>query len=114
MATVRPTVTDSELRDLHDAGVRGVRFNFLKRLVDFQIEEGIHGLIPLGSTGEFLSVTPDERRQIVDIVVKQDPGAGERAPRGGTPRVHTMPTYESRSPPARTQPCTISRNCALS
>ena len=32
----------------------------LKRLVDFQIEEGIHGLIPLGSTGEFLSVTPDE------------------------------------------------------
>ena len=25
----------------------------LKRLVDFQIEEGIHGLIPLGSTGEF-------------------------------------------------------------
>ena len=38
----------------------------LKRLVDFQIEEGIHGLIPLGSTGEFLSVTPDERRQIVE------------------------------------------------
>src|SRR5690242_6531289 len=26
----------------------------LKRLVDFQIAEGIHGLIPLGSTGEFL------------------------------------------------------------
>ena len=26
----------------------------LRRLVDFQIEEGIHGLIPLGSTGEFL------------------------------------------------------------
>ena len=34
----------------------------LRRLVDFQIAEGIHGLIPLGSTGEFLSVTPDERR----------------------------------------------------
>ena len=38
----------------------------LRRLVDFQIEEGIHGLIPLGSTGEFLSVTPDERRQDFD------------------------------------------------
>ena len=24
----------------------------LKRLVDFQISEGIHGLIPLGSTGK--------------------------------------------------------------
>ena len=46
----------------------------LKRLVDFQIEEGIHGLIPLGSTGEFLSVTPDERRQIVETVVKQAAG----------------------------------------
>jgi 4-hydroxy-tetrahydrodipicolinate synthase len=46
----------------------------LRRLVDFQIEEGIHGLIPLGSTGEFLSVTPDERRQIAEIVIKQAAG----------------------------------------
>jgi 4-hydroxy-tetrahydrodipicolinate synthase len=46
----------------------------LKRLVDFQIEEGIHGLVPLGSTGEFLSVTPDERRQIVETVVRQAAG----------------------------------------
>ena len=35
VATVRRDVTDRELRDLHDAGVRGVRFNFLQRLVDF-------------------------------------------------------------------------------
>jgi len=34
VATIRPSVTDDELRDLHDAGVRGVRFNFVKRLVD--------------------------------------------------------------------------------
>jgi 2-pyrone-4,6-dicarboxylate lactonase len=34
VATVRRSVTDRELEDLHDAGVRGVRFNFLKRLVD--------------------------------------------------------------------------------
>ncbi|MEV7086141.1 amidohydrolase family protein [Streptomyces sp. NPDC093085] len=34
VATVRPDVTDAELRRLHEAGVRGVRFNFLKRLVD--------------------------------------------------------------------------------
>src|SRR5260370_41669613 len=46
----------------------------LRRLVDFQIAEGIHGLIPLGSTGEFLSVTPDERRQIVETVIKQAAG----------------------------------------
>ncbi len=46
----------------------------LKRLVDFQISEGIHGLIPLGSTGEFLSITPDERTAIVETVVRQAAG----------------------------------------
>ena len=35
VATVRRNVTDEELKRLHDAGVRGVRFNFVKRLVDF-------------------------------------------------------------------------------
>lgn len=35
VATVRRGVGDRELGDLHDAGVRGVRFNFLRRLVDF-------------------------------------------------------------------------------
>jgi 2-pyrone-4,6-dicarboxylate lactonase len=35
VATVRRSITDRELEDLHDAGVRGVRFNFVKRLVDF-------------------------------------------------------------------------------
>jgi len=34
VASVSRDVTDSELADLHDAGVRGVRFNFVKRLVD--------------------------------------------------------------------------------
>ena len=34
VATVRGTVTDAQLHELHEAGVRGVRFNFVKRLVD--------------------------------------------------------------------------------
>jgi 2-pyrone-4,6-dicarboxylate lactonase len=34
VATVPATVTDDELGELHEAGVRGVRFNFVKRLVD--------------------------------------------------------------------------------
>ncbi|MGQ9427346.1 amidohydrolase family protein [Gilvimarinus sp. F26214L] len=34
VATVKPTIADAELQDLHGAGVRGVRFNFVKRLVD--------------------------------------------------------------------------------
>jgi 2-pyrone-4,6-dicarboxylate lactonase len=34
VATVRRDISDDELTRLHDAGVRGVRFNFVKRLVD--------------------------------------------------------------------------------
>jgi len=48
---------------------RRVDATALGRLVDWQIEEGIHGLIPLGSTGEFLSVSRDERQEIVAICV---------------------------------------------
>jgi 2-pyrone-4,6-dicarboxylate lactonase len=35
VATVRRDVSDAELKRLDAAGVRGVRFNFVKRLVDF-------------------------------------------------------------------------------
>ena len=35
VATVRRSISDGELQALHVAGVRGVRFNFVKRLVDF-------------------------------------------------------------------------------
>ncbi len=43
----------------------------LRALVDWQIEAGTQGLIPLGSTGEFLSLTRDERRQVASIVIEQ-------------------------------------------
>ena len=35
VATVRRGVSDASLQEMHAAGVRGVRFNFVKRLVDF-------------------------------------------------------------------------------
>ena len=35
VATVKRTVTDHELDYMHACGVRGVRFNFVRRLVDF-------------------------------------------------------------------------------
>jgi 2-pyrone-4,6-dicarboxylate lactonase len=39
VAVVRPDVSDEELAQLHEAGVRGVRFNFVKRLVDPKPDE---------------------------------------------------------------------------
>ncbi|HEX3845437.1 MAG TPA: amidohydrolase family protein [Steroidobacteraceae bacterium] len=52
VASVTRSVTDSELRALDAAGVRGVRFNFVKRLVDTTprevLEEIAHRVAPLG------------------------------------------------------------------
>ena len=39
VATVTRDISDADLQALHDAGVRGVRFNFVKRLVDFTPKE---------------------------------------------------------------------------
>lgn len=46
----------------------------LQRLVNWQIEQGIHGLIPLGSTGEFLSISREERQQVIEICVTEAKG----------------------------------------
>lgn len=46
----------------------------LRRYVDWQIAEGVHGLIPLGSTGEFLSLTRDERAAVAETVITQTAG----------------------------------------
>ncbi|MCX7173535.1 MAG: amidohydrolase family protein [Proteobacteria bacterium] len=39
VASVGRDVSDAELREMHEAGVRGTRFNFVKRLVDFTPRE---------------------------------------------------------------------------
>ena len=56
------------------SGGRSIDIDALRRLVDWQINSGSHGIIPLGSTGEFLSVTAAERTQIVETVVEAADG----------------------------------------
>jgi len=52
VATVNRHVTDAELQALHAAGVRGTRFNFVKRLADSTPREDLlhiaHRIAPLG------------------------------------------------------------------
>ena len=52
VVTVRRDVSDRQLREMHAAGVRGVRFNFVKRLVDFtpkdELMEIAARIAPLG------------------------------------------------------------------
>lgn len=47
----------------------------LTRFVKWQIEQGIQGLVPCGSTGEAITLTPDERRTVIETVVKAADGA---------------------------------------
>ncbi|MDE0110729.1 MAG: dihydrodipicolinate synthase family protein, partial [Albidovulum sp.] len=44
------------------------------RFTDWQIRNGIHGLVPLGSTGEFLSLSRDENRQLAECVINASGG----------------------------------------
>jgi len=52
IATIKRSISDAELQELHDSGVRGVRFNFVKRLVDFtpkdELMEIAARIAPLG------------------------------------------------------------------
>jgi 2-pyrone-4,6-dicarboxylate lactonase len=52
VATVNRNVTDAELQQMHAAGVRGTRFNFVKRLADFTPREVLleiaNRIAPLG------------------------------------------------------------------
>jgi 4-hydroxy-tetrahydrodipicolinate synthase len=49
----------------------------LERFVDWQITEGTHGLVPVGTTGESPTLSHDEHRRVVEITVAV---AGGRVP----------------------------------
>ncbi len=46
----------------------------LGELVEWQIEQGIHFLVPCGSTGEAATMTPDEQARVVRIVAERVAG----------------------------------------
>jgi 4-hydroxy-tetrahydrodipicolinate synthase len=90
----------------------------LRAFVDWQVAEGIHFVVPCGSTGEAATMTSDEHRRVVEITVEQVngrvpvvAGAGsndtkkaialsrEMQAAGATHLLHTSPMYNK--PPQR-------------
>ncbi|GHF04799.1 4-hydroxy-tetrahydrodipicolinate synthase [Aliiroseovarius zhejiangensis] len=51
-----------------------VDFDALKRLVDWQISEGSHGLVPVGTTGESPTLTHKEHEAVIEAVVESAAG----------------------------------------
>ena len=108
MATVRRSVTDAELQALHEAGVRGVRFNFVKRLVDFtpkdELLEIAGRIAPLGwhvviyfeavdlpELWDFFTALPT-------TVVVDHMGRPDVTQAGRRPRVRAVPEVHARAP----------------
>ncbi len=46
----------------------------LRNLVNFLIEQGVTGLVPVGTTGEFVNMTFEERLKVIEIVVDEANG----------------------------------------
>jgi 4-hydroxy-tetrahydrodipicolinate synthase len=45
-----------------------------RKFVAWQIKEGSHGLVPVGTTGESPTVTPDEHKALIEICVSEAKG----------------------------------------
>lgn len=46
----------------------------LKKLVDWHIEQGSHGIVPVGTTGESPTLSHEEHDMVVEVVVRQVAG----------------------------------------
>ena len=58
------------------------------QFVDWQIKEGTHGVVPVGTTGESPTLSHDEHRRVVEIAIEVAKGrvpviagAGRTAPK---------------------------------
>ncbi|RLE11390.1 4-hydroxy-tetrahydrodipicolinate synthase, partial [Candidatus Aerophobetes bacterium] len=43
----------------------------LRKLVDYLIEGGVHGIFAIGSQGEFYALTQEEKKKVVEVVVEE-------------------------------------------
>ena len=49
----------------------GVDYDALARFIDFQLENGIHSLLAVGTTGESATLSPTERREVIRFTVER-------------------------------------------
>ena len=52
----------------------GVDYDALARLIDFQLEQGIHALLAVGTTGESATLSPAERKEVIRFTVRRVDG----------------------------------------
>ena len=52
----------------------GIDTDALKKFIDWQLACDVPGIIVLGTTGEFLTISDDERHQLVEATIKHVDG----------------------------------------
>ena len=45
-----------------------------RKIINYLIDSGVHGLFPVGSQGEFFSLTNEEKKRLIDIAVEETRG----------------------------------------
>jgi 4-hydroxy-tetrahydrodipicolinate synthase len=55
---------------LHFTDSYGIDYKRLHELCNWLIDEGVNGLVPAGSLGEYATLNVEERAKIVETVVK--------------------------------------------
>ncbi len=69
-----------------------ININIIKKLIDYLIEGGVHGLFALGSQGEFYALEREEKRKVLEIVV--DYAKGKVPVYAGTGAITTRETVK--------------------
>ncbi|MCL5257022.1 MAG: dihydrodipicolinate synthase family protein [Chloroflexi bacterium] len=68
----------AQLTPFNDSGE--VNEPVLRRMVDFVIENGVEGILTLGSIGEFAILNVEEKKRVIDIVASQSAGRAAVTP----------------------------------
>jgi len=74
-----------------------VDYDGFRRLVEFQLEQGIDGIVPLGTTGESPTIDEDEEEKIIEIVMKTAGGKVPVIVGSGSNDTKHMVTYVQRA-----------------
>ena len=51
-----------------------VDYSSYRALIDFQINNGTHGLVPVGTTGESPTLSHDEHKKLIEVCIEQSNG----------------------------------------
>ncbi len=62
-AMVTPVTSDGE-----------INVEALRKLTNYLIQGGVHGLFPVGSQGEFYALTLEEKKRVIEVVVQETKG----------------------------------------